>query len=113
MKDSNKDNLVYIDDILEAIRKIKSYVKGVDKEEFLKNEMLMDAVLRNLEIIGEASSRLTASFRNEHSDIEWRKIIGMRNRVIHAYDIVDHEIVWYVVRHDLPEVQKRLKKLIK
>jgi uncharacterized protein with HEPN domain len=75
--------------------------------------MLMDAVLRNLEIIGEASSRLTASFRNEHSDIEWRKIIGMRNRVIHAYDIVDHEIVWDVVRHDLPEVQKRLKKLIK
>lgn len=113
MKDSRKDNLVYIDDILGAIKKIKSYVKGIDKEVFLKNEMMMDAVVRNLEIIGEASSRLTASFRNEHSDIEWWKIIGMRNRIIHAYDIVDHEIVWDVVLHDLPELQKRLKKLLK
>jgi len=72
----------------------------------------MDAVVRNLEIIGEASSKLTAPFRIKHKEIEWRKIIGMRNRIIHAYDTVNFEIVWDVVREDLPELKKKLKAII-
>lgn len=113
MKEQNKDNLVYIDDILEAINKIKNYARGVEKEDFPLNGMLVDAVIRNLEIIGEAASKLTASFRAEHRDVEWRKIIGMRNRIIHSYDTVDHEIVWNVVEHDLPRLKKSIEKLIK
>lgn len=72
----------------------------------------MDAVVRNLEIIGEAASKLTSQFRKNNKHIEWRKIIGMRNRIIHAYDIVNFEIVWDVVQEDLPVLRKKLKTLI-
>ncbi len=111
MKKIRKDNLVYVDDILSAIKKINKFCKGIEREDFMKNELLMDAVVRNLEIIGEASS-LTASFRERHKEIEWRKIIGMRNRIIHAYDTVDFETVWDVVREDLPELKKKLKAIV-
>lgn len=112
MKKIRKDNLVYVDDILSAIKKINKFCKGIEREDFMKNELLMDAVVRNLEIIGEASSKLTASFRERHKEIEWRKIIGMRNRIIHAYDTVDFETVWDVVREDLPELKKKLKAIV-
>ncbi|MBI4680136.1 MAG: DUF86 domain-containing protein [Nitrospirae bacterium] len=78
----------------------------------MKNELLMDAVVRNLEIIGEASSKLSVFFRKKHDGIEWRKIIGMRNRIIHAYDTVNFEIVWNVVKKDLPALKKELEKII-
>ena len=107
-----KDNLVYIDDILDAIKKIKKYTRGVTKDEFVKNGMIVDAVIRNLEIIGEASSKLSPAFRREQNEIEWRKIIGMRNRIIHSYDTVDHAIVWDVIKHDLPELDANLKKIV-
>lgn len=112
MKKIRKDNLVYVDDILSAIKKINKFCKGIEKYDFMKNELLMDAVVRNLEIIGEASSKLTTSFRERYKEIEWRKIIGMRNRIIHAYDTVNFEIVWDVVREDLPELRKKLKAII-
>lgn len=108
-----KDDLVYVDDMLDAIKKIRKYSKGTDKGEFVKNGMLVDAVIRNLEIIGEASSKLTPAFKDENNGIEWRKIIGMRNRIIHSYDTVDPEIVWDVVRHDLPALAVKLKELVK
>ncbi|MEW5996167.1 MAG: DUF86 domain-containing protein [Candidatus Micrarchaeota archaeon] len=110
---AERDDLVYVDDILGALGRIKRYCKDVKKEEFVENEMLRDAVVRNLEIIGEASSKLSESFRNRHKEIEWRKIIGMRNRIIHAYDIIDYEIVWDVVKADLPQLEAKLRKLAK
>jgi len=113
MKEQKKDNLVYVDDILGAIKKIEAYTKDVDNKGFIKNGMLVDAVVRNLEIIGEAASKLTASFRDGHKDVEWRKIIGMRNRIIHSYDTVDHGIVWDVIQHDLPQLEMKIKKLTK
>lgn len=112
MKKIRKDNLVYIDDILSSIKKINKFCKGIGKEDFMENELLMDGVVRNLEIIGEAASNLTASFRERYKEIEWRKMIGMRNRIIHAYDTVDFEIVWDVVRKDLPELKKKLKAIV-
>ncbi len=112
MKRIKKDNLVYTDDIFSAIRKIDKFCKGIKKDDFMKNELLMDAVVRNLEIIGEASSKLTAAFKERYKEIEWRKIIGMRNRIIHAYDTVNFEIVWDVIREDLPELKKKLKQIV-
>lgn len=112
MKKIRKDNLVYVDDILSAIKKINKFCKDIEKEDFMKNELLMDAVVRNLEIMGEASSKLTASFRERYKAVEWRKIIGMRNRIIHAYDTVNFEIVWDVVQEDLPALKKKLKAII-
>jgi uncharacterized protein with HEPN domain len=112
MTSDKKDDLVFIDDILEAVEKISRFCKGADKKDFIGNDLLRDAVVRNLEIIGEASSRLSASFRNKHKEIEWRKIIGMRNRIIHAYDVVDYGIVWDVVMVDLPELKEKLRGLL-
>mgnify|MGYP001589855438 FL=1 len=112
MKKIRKDNLVYIDDVLSAVKKINKFCKTIDKDDFMKNELLMDAVVRNLEIIGEASSKLTAAFKERYKEIEWRKIIGMRNRIIHAYDTVNFEIVWDVIREDLPELKKKLKQIV-
>ncbi len=111
MSTGKKDDLVYVDDIIEAVRKIKRFCKGTKEKDFAANEMLRDAVVRNLEIIGEAASRVSVSFRNRHKEIEWRRIIGMRNRIIHAYDVVDYGIVWNVVKADLPELEKKLLKI--
>ncbi|MEW6067966.1 MAG: DUF86 domain-containing protein [Nitrospirota bacterium] len=112
MKKLKKDNLVYVDDILAAIEKIDRFCKDIKKEDFMKNELLMDAVVRNLEIIGEASSKLTTSFRKKHKEIEWRKIIGMRNRIIHAYDTVNFEIVWDAIYEDLPVLKRKLEEIV-
>ena len=71
----------------------------------------MDAVVRNLEIIGEAASRIPGSFRNFHPDIEWRKIVGLRNRIVHDYFGVDLEIIWEIVQRDVPELRTRIEGL--
>jgi len=112
MKKNMMDDMVSVDDILLAIDKINRFCHGVTKKQFLKNEILCDAVARNLEIAGEASSRLSAAFKKNHEEIEWRKIIGMRNRMIHAYDMVDYGIVWDVIKKDLPKLESNLRKII-
>jgi len=112
VKKLTKDNLVYVDDVLSAIAKINRFCKNISKDDFMKNELLMDAVVRNLEIIGEAASKLTDSFRKKHSEVEWRKMIGMRNRIIHAYDTVNFEIVWDVIQEDLPALKKKLRAIV-
>ena len=109
----NKDNLVYIQDILDAIEKIKRYCKGVKKQEFLKNELLMDGIVRNLEIMGEAVKRLSDEFRSMYPDIPWRKIAGMRDKIIHDYINVNYDIVWDAVKEDLPQLEKKLREIIK
>ena len=110
---AKRDDMVYVDDILDSLGRIKKYCEDVRKDDFMENDMLRDAVVRNLEIIGEAASRLSESFRDGHKELEWRKIIGMRNRIIHAYDIVDYAIVWDVVKADLPQLEAKLRKLAK
>jgi len=111
MRKGEMDDLVHVDDILAAIDKINRFCHGYAKEAFLNNEMLCDAVVRNLEIIGEASSRISKAFTEKHKEIEWRKIIGMRNRIIHAYDLVDYKIVWDVIEKDLPELEENLRRI--
>jgi len=91
-----KDDLVYIEDMLSAIDKINRYCTGLDKATFFNNEMLQDAVVRNIEIIGEAASKLSEAFTKSHPDIDWRTIIASRDRLIHAYDTIDYQIVWDV-----------------
>jgi uncharacterized protein with HEPN domain len=82
VKKIRQDNLVYVDDVLSAIAKINRFCKNASKDDFMKNELLMDAVVRNLEIIGEASSKLTDSFRKKHIEIGWRKIMRGYNSKI-------------------------------
>ena len=80
-------------DILGSTRAIRSYVKGISRREFLVNQQVQDSVVRRIEIMGEATGRLSTTFREKHPDIPWVRIKGMRNRVIHGYDDIDMDIV--------------------
>lgn len=85
----------------------------MDARAFSSNALVQDAVIRNIEIIGEAASKLPADFRKAHKEMEWEDIIGMRNKLIHAYSDVDSAIVWDVVEHDLPALEEKIGKIIK
>lgn len=103
-----KNNSLYIGHILDAIEKIDGYLKDKDFEVFVKTDLLIDAVARELMIIGEAASRLSDEFRQEHQGIPFRDIIGMRNIIIHEYTGVDAVFLWKTYEEDLPELKKIL-----
>ncbi len=108
-----KDDAVFLRDILDATNYIKGYIARVTYKRFLRNKMVQDAVMRQLEIIGEAARSVSMDLRRAHPSVEWEKIIGMRNRLIHAYNRVDLDIVWEVVQIDVPSVERQIEKILK
>ena len=98
----NKDYKVYLLHILDAIENIQFYTKGMPEEKFLKNKLVQDGVIRNLEIIGEATKNIPLNIRSKYPNIEWKKISGMRDVLIHDYLGVDLERVWQVLKRRLP-----------
>ena len=107
MVNQEKDQL-YIQHIVEAIERIESYVVGLDFSSFDRNLMAHTAVIRELEVIGEAAKNLSAEFKTSHPNIKWPEIIGMRNKLIHEYFDIDTELVWQTIIKDLPELKKEL-----
>ena len=110
---SKKDHIVFLKHILESIETIEKYSKNLSEEAFLKSSEKQDAIIRRLEIIGEAVKNLSEEFKKEHPDIEWNKIMGTRNILIHHYFGIDLEIVWDTVVKGLPKFKKQLQNLIK
>ena len=106
-----KDARVFLAHILECAQKIERYTQGGEKE-FHNDAMLQDAVIRNFEIIGEAAKRVPEAYRRAHSQIPWRLMAGFRDVLIHAYEGVDLERVWQIVRHDLPKVKNAIEKIL-
>jgi uncharacterized protein with HEPN domain len=104
----------FIDDILIAADSIREYTRGVDKDDFLskRDAMMQDAVIRQIGIVGEAASHLSASFRAKHSTIPWSLIIGMRNIVVHQYRDVKLDVVWEAATEDVPALVKKLNAAI-
>ena len=105
----------YLEHILEAIERIESYTEDVDETSFLNNGMVQDAVIRNIEIIGEASNniqRVFPEFASLHDDIPWQVMYAMRNRVSHGYHKVDLEVIWKTIHADLPELYQLVKKAL-
>jgi uncharacterized protein with HEPN domain len=100
-----KNDVVYLRHILDAIEKIETYLKGATYESFSSNDMMIDAVVRELEIIGEASSNLTEEFRRNHPDVMWRDAIDMRNFLIHEYFGVRTQMVWDTCQNDIPALK--------
>jgi uncharacterized protein with HEPN domain len=92
-----KSDAVYLNQILDAGDQIESYTAGLSYHEFSKNRLVQDGVVRQLEIIGEACRNLSDSFRAQHPDLPWKQIIGLRNRLIHAYFDVNLGIIWDIV----------------
>ncbi len=104
----------YLNHILEAIERISTYTNNLDDIGFLQNQMVQDAVIRNIEIIGEAARNIEKhypEFAESHSDIPWEDIYLMRNRVSHGYFSVDLAVVWKVVKRDIPELEGQIQIL--
>lgn len=108
---SKRPTDLLLNDIREAIDRIQEYTKEMSLEDFSKHQMAIDAVTRNLEIMGEAANRLPDEFKEHHSDIEWYKIVGLRHRIVHEYFGADLEIVWQILRKDLPQLRLSLSRV--
>ena len=102
---------IYLNDISECVEKIERYKGNRVKGEFLKDSMAVDAVIRNLEIIGEAVKRLPSEVRKKHNKIEWKKIAGLRDVLIHEYSGIDKDILWEVISIKIPILKDSLKEI--
>ena len=104
---------LYLQDIVEATDRIASYIEGATRDEFEADQMRIDAVIRNLGIIGEAVKNIPDSIRERYPSVAWHNIAGLRNRVIHVYFNVDMDIIWDVVQSKLPPLRTQIQQLIK
>ena len=108
-----KDDLAYLDHILECIRKINEYSKGLSLKDFKSNELVQDAIIRNIEIIGEASKKISKDTKKTYYKIPWKEIAGMRDKLIHDYLGVDVDVVWKTIHSDIPILEKLIKEIEK
>jgi len=109
----SKDINILLQHILESIEALENYLADVEKEEYLSNMEKQDSAERRLQIIGEAVVQLPEEFKNTHPTIEWNKIAGLRNRLVHEYFDVDHLIIWNTLNQSLPIFKKQVQELIK
>nr|WP_223965675.1 DUF86 domain-containing protein [Thermus thermophilus] len=98
--------------MLESLEKIDRYTAGLTFERFAQDDRTVDAVVRNLEVIGEAARQIPSEVRERYPEVPWRRVIGLRNVVVHEYFAVDVEIVWTVVRQSLPELKEALRRMM-
>jgi uncharacterized protein with HEPN domain len=99
-------------DILDSAEKIRAYTQSLTYNEFIEDSKTVDAVVRNLEIIGEASNRLPGDLKDTTPEIDWHKIRGLRNRIVHGYFGINYAIIWNIVEDYLPELINQINKLI-
>lgn len=110
---SKRDYKFFIKDILDCSKRIIDYIKGKTFEEFTENQMLMDAVIRNLEVIGEATKMIPDKVKQKYPEIEWRKIGDLRNILIHGYFGIDYDILWDIVQNKIPDLAIKIEKVLK
>jgi uncharacterized protein with HEPN domain len=108
---SKRDSKLLLGDILESAAKILSYTKGLTFEDFTRDSKTVDAVIRNFEIIGEAANRLSEEFKDGHPEIDWHRMRGFRNRIVHDYFGIDYSIVWLIKETILPNLIAKLRPL--
>ena len=110
---SKHEDLPYLKHIIDAITDTEGSVKKLSEEEFKRSKDIKDATVRRIEIIGEAVKNVSKEFKQKHPEIEWAKIAGTRDVMIHAYFSVDLDIVWGIVKKDLPDLKEKVKAIIK
>lgn len=106
-----KNDKVYLHHILECIENIESYIPNGESD-FFSSKLIQDAVIRNLEIVGEATKRISMGLRERHPDVPWREMAGLRDVLIHNYFGVDNEIVWNVVKNEIPLLKDKITNLL-
>jgi uncharacterized protein with HEPN domain len=110
---SKRDWKILAYDILESIRKIEKYIINLEYEKYIKDEKTKDAIVRNLEIIGEAANKIPPNIQEKYKEIPWSEIIGLRHRLIHGYFVIDYDIVWNIIKNELPDLKKKLNRFLK
>ena len=110
---SKRDWRLFINDMLECIERIEKYVSGLSYDDFIKDDKTKDAVVRNLEIIGEAANQIPMDIRERYKDIPWAQIVGLRHRLIHGYFVVDYDIVWNIISKEIPDLKIKIKEIFK
>ena len=108
-----KDNSVYLRHILESLNRILDYTSGMKEQDFLGDKLVQDAVIRHFEIIGEATKNVSEEFKDRHPAVPWKKMAGMRDKLIHDYIGVDLWAVWAAVQSDIPALKEKLEKILK
>ncbi|HLO24760.1 MAG TPA: DUF86 domain-containing protein [Geobacteraceae bacterium] len=107
-----RDDAVYLRHILDAINQVEEYVTGLDQEAFMSSRLVQDGVIRQFEIIGEATKHLTEALKGQQPDIPWKDIAGMRDKLIHQYFGVDPAAVWETVVYDLPPLKTVISRML-
>jgi len=107
-----KDPLVFVEHILQQINDVKEFAKGLSRENLEKDIKTQKAIVRSIEIMGEAVRNLSKKFREEHPEVEWKKMVGMRDMIVHEYFELNLGYVWDVIRKDLPVLKKQVEKIL-
>ena len=109
---SKRKDKEFLKDIIEAAERIETYTGRLNYEEFLQDIRTQDAVVRNIEIIGEAVKNLSRDLKEKHKEIQWKEVAGMRDKIIHFYFGVKWEIVWDVIKNETPALKKKIKVIV-
>ena len=110
---SDREWYFYLEDMTQFAQRVLTYTEGFEKSSFEQSGLNYDATVRNLELIGEAATHIPQNIRDEHSDIPWRQIIATRNQLIHGYLGIDSDVLWSIIRDDIPKLLQQLKTVPK
>ncbi len=108
---NEKDDIAFIEHILDSIGAIEEFSKGMDKKDLVSNRLKQSALVREIEIIGEAVKNISVSIKSKHPEVEWKDIAGTRDKMIHHYFGVDLNVVWNIIKKNIPELKGKIEKI--
>ena len=112
MNPTQREYILYLEDMLTSMQRIDEYLRGLDFKMFKMSYLIVDAVIRNFEIIGEASKKIPPDIQEKYKEIPWRKMYGLRNLIAHEYFGIDYEMIWEIARNNLPQNRNDLHRII-
>ncbi len=107
----SRDTDLYLDDIIDSVESILDYTSGIDYDDFISNRMCIDAVIKNLLVIGEAVKKIPEDIKSEHPSVDWRNIAGLRDVLIHAYFRIDNDLIWDIIQNKLKGLRDEVLKI--
>jgi uncharacterized protein with HEPN domain len=113
MSPAKREFILYLEDMLQSMERIEEYLGALDFQKFKMNYLVVDAIVRNFEIIGEASKNIPSDIQEKYPEIPWRKMVGLRNLIAHEYFGIDYEMIWEIAKNSLPKNKTDLSKIIK